>query len=160
MLHRALAEWTHAPLLGTSILDEIFEEECERRRIPEGYRTEAVRLELRRHFRGFIEELADVPDNAHGFRQNIKLTDFYLDSHLSWKLHPTVVFLAGADYLFGNGNSSGADFDYTVPLNGAFAAPAEAPSGSSASACSSRSSSSADSACPARDTPECTEWAH
>src|SRR6185295_5301234 len=56
MLHRALAEWTHAPLLGTSILDEIFEEECARRRIPEGYRTEAVRLELMRHFRGFIED--------------------------------------------------------------------------------------------------------
>jgi RecB family exonuclease len=43
-------------LLGTSILDEIFEEECARRRIPEGYRTEAVRLELMRHFRGFIED--------------------------------------------------------------------------------------------------------
>jgi len=56
VLHRALAEWTHAPLLGTSILDEIFEEECARRRIPEGYRTEAVRLELMRHFRGFIED--------------------------------------------------------------------------------------------------------
>jgi len=56
MLHRALAEWTHAPLLGTSILDGIFEEECARRRIPEGYRTEAVRLELMRHFRGFIED--------------------------------------------------------------------------------------------------------
>jgi len=56
ILHRALAEWTHAPLLGTSILDEIFEEECARLRIPEGYRTEAVRLELMRHFRGFIED--------------------------------------------------------------------------------------------------------
>ena len=56
ILHRALAEWTQAPLLGTSILDQIFEEECERRRIPEGYRTEAVRLELMRHFRGFIED--------------------------------------------------------------------------------------------------------
>jgi RecB family exonuclease len=56
MLHRALAEWTYAPLLGTSILDEVFEEECVRGRIPEGYRTEAVRLELMRHFRGFIED--------------------------------------------------------------------------------------------------------
>jgi ATP-dependent helicase/DNAse subunit B len=56
MLHRALAEWTYAPLLGTSILDQVFEEECARRRIPEGYRTEAVRLELMRHFRGFIED--------------------------------------------------------------------------------------------------------
>jgi RecB family exonuclease len=56
VLHRALADWTHAPLLGTSMLDGIFEEECARRRIPEGYRTEAVRLELMRHFRGFIED--------------------------------------------------------------------------------------------------------
>lgn len=56
MLHRALAEWTRAPLLGASILDEIFEEECVRRRIPQGYRTEAVRLELMRHFRGFLED--------------------------------------------------------------------------------------------------------
>lgn len=56
MLHRALAEWTHAPLLGPAILDEIFEEECARLRIPGGYRTEAVRLELMRHFRGFLED--------------------------------------------------------------------------------------------------------
>ena len=48
MLHRALAEWTRAPLLGPAILDEIFEEECALRRVPEGYRTEAVRLELMR----------------------------------------------------------------------------------------------------------------
>ncbi len=56
ILHRALAEWTRAPLLGSAILDEIFEEECERLRVPEGYRTEAVRLELMRHFRGFLDD--------------------------------------------------------------------------------------------------------
>jgi ATP-dependent helicase/DNAse subunit B len=56
ILHRALAEWTKAPLLGSSILDEIFEEECARLRVPEGYRTEAVRLELMRHFRGFLDD--------------------------------------------------------------------------------------------------------
>ncbi|MCU1335937.1 MAG: ATP-dependent nuclease subunit B-like protein [Bryobacterales bacterium] len=56
ILHRALAEWTRAPLLGSAILDEIFEEECARRRVPEGYRTEAVRLELMRHFRGFLDD--------------------------------------------------------------------------------------------------------
>jgi len=54
ILHRALAEWTKVPLLGSAILDEIFEEECARLRVPEGYRTEAVRLELMRHFRGFL----------------------------------------------------------------------------------------------------------
>jgi ATP-dependent helicase/DNAse subunit B len=56
ILHRALAEWTKAPLLGSAILDEIFEEECARLRVPEGYRTEAVRLELMRNFRGFLED--------------------------------------------------------------------------------------------------------
>ena len=56
ILHRALAEWTRAPLLGSAILDEIFEEECARVRVPEGYRTEAVRLELMRHFRGFLDD--------------------------------------------------------------------------------------------------------
>jgi ATP-dependent helicase/DNAse subunit B len=56
ILHRALAEWTKAPLLGSAILDEIFEEECARMRVPEGYRTEAVRLELMRNFRGFLED--------------------------------------------------------------------------------------------------------
>ncbi len=58
ILHRALAEWTKAPLLGSAILDEIFEEECARLRVPEGYRTEAVRLELMRHFRGFLDDTA------------------------------------------------------------------------------------------------------
>jgi ATP-dependent helicase/DNAse subunit B len=56
MLHRALAEWTRAPLLGAAILDQVFEEECARLRVPEGYRTEAVRLELSRHFCGFLED--------------------------------------------------------------------------------------------------------
>ena len=56
ILHRALAEWTRAPLLGSAILDEIFEEECARLRVPEGYRTEAVRLELMRNFRGFLDD--------------------------------------------------------------------------------------------------------
>lgn len=56
ILHRALAEWTRAPLLGAAILDEIFEEERARLRVPEGYRTEAVRLELMRNFRGFLAD--------------------------------------------------------------------------------------------------------
>ena len=56
ILHRALAEWTRAPLLGAAVLDEIFQEECACERVPEGYRTEAVRLELMRHFRGFLDD--------------------------------------------------------------------------------------------------------
>jgi ATP-dependent helicase/DNAse subunit B len=44
ILHRALAEGS---------LDQVFEEECQKHNIPQTYRTEAVRLELKRHFDGF-----------------------------------------------------------------------------------------------------------
>ena len=44
ILHRALAEGN---------LDRVFEEECHKNNIPQTYRTEAVRLELQRHFEAF-----------------------------------------------------------------------------------------------------------
>ncbi len=44
ILHRALAEGN---------LDRVFEEECHKNNIPRTYRTEAVRLELQRHFEAF-----------------------------------------------------------------------------------------------------------
>jgi len=44
ILHRALAEGN---------LDRVFEEECLKNNIPRTYRTEAVRLELQRHFEAF-----------------------------------------------------------------------------------------------------------
>jgi ATP-dependent helicase/DNAse subunit B len=44
ILHRALAEGN---------LDRVFEEECQKNNIPKNYRTEAVRLELQRHFDAF-----------------------------------------------------------------------------------------------------------
>ncbi len=44
ILHRALAEGD---------LDQVFEEECEKNNIPKTYRTEAIRLELERHFEAF-----------------------------------------------------------------------------------------------------------
>jgi len=44
ILHRALAEGE---------LDRVFEEECQKNNIPKTYRTEAVRLELKRHFDAF-----------------------------------------------------------------------------------------------------------
>ena len=55
VIHQALAEWTAAPLLGTDILNRVFEDECQRLRIPFTYRTEAVRLQLLRHFEAFIQ---------------------------------------------------------------------------------------------------------
>jgi iron complex outermembrane recepter protein len=79
-------------------------------------------------FRGFLEEIANTPDNAHGFRENIYFTDVYLDSHLSWKLPRATSLLVGGDYLHGTGTARGADFDYTVPLDGRQAARIDAPS--------------------------------
>jgi len=55
ILHRALAEWIRAPLLGAEVLEQVFDEECAQRRVPRTYRTEAVRLELLRHFKMFLE---------------------------------------------------------------------------------------------------------
>lgn len=56
ILHRALAEVAGAPLLGSAVLDQIFDQECARERVPRTYRTEAVRLELLRHFESFLRD--------------------------------------------------------------------------------------------------------
>lgn len=83
-------------------------------------------------FRGFIEQLIPPDpengiDNAHGIREKINLTDVYVDSHFSWKLPRSVTFLAGTDYLHGTGNARGADFDYSMNLDGTVADPGEVP---------------------------------
>jgi outer membrane receptor protein involved in Fe transport len=74
------------------------------------------------NFRGFLNTIEDVPDNATGLRQNINLTDLYVDSHFVWPAKAHVQLVAGGDYLHGKGNSVGAIFDYTTPLDGATAA--------------------------------------
>jgi RecB family exonuclease len=56
ILHAALAEWIRAPLLGTDVFRRVFDDECDRKKIPLTYRREAVRLEMLRHFEGFIED--------------------------------------------------------------------------------------------------------
>lgn len=56
IVHRALAEWIRAPLLGQAIFDRVFDEECELNRVPRTYRTEAVRLEMLRAFESFIAD--------------------------------------------------------------------------------------------------------
>ncbi len=56
ILHRVLAEWARAPLYGSAVFDDIFEEECRRARIPFNYRTEAIRLEMRRNFEAFLAD--------------------------------------------------------------------------------------------------------
>ncbi len=78
--------------------------------------------------RGFLQDLSNAPDNARGLREDIHLTDAYLDSHLAWKPAHGVSFLLGADYLHGTGNARGADFEFTVPLDGSQAVQVNAPS--------------------------------
>jgi ATP-dependent helicase/DNAse subunit B len=56
ILHRALAEAARMPLLARAVFDDVFEEECRRARVPEGYRTEAVRLELLRNLEAFLND--------------------------------------------------------------------------------------------------------
>jgi hypothetical protein len=56
ILHRALAEVSRMPLLARAVFDDVFAEECRRARVPEGYRTEAVRLEILRHFEAFMND--------------------------------------------------------------------------------------------------------
>jgi iron complex outermembrane receptor protein len=78
--------------------------------------------------RGFLTDIADTQNNAHGFHEKIYLTDLYVDSHISWSLLRSVRFLFGGDYLRGAGAAHGADFDYTTPLNGSFAPHVPSPS--------------------------------
>ncbi len=56
IIHRALAEWIREPLPGAEALNRVFQETCRELRIPHGYRTEAVRLELLRSFEAFLAE--------------------------------------------------------------------------------------------------------
>lgn len=78
--------------------------------------------------RGFLTDIADTQNNAHGFREKIYLTDVYVDSHISWKLLQSLCFLFGGDYLRGAGAAHGADFDYTARLNGGLAPIVSSPS--------------------------------
>jgi ATP-dependent helicase/DNAse subunit B len=56
IIHRAFAEWSDKPLLGTALLEQAFDTMCATERVPKTYRTEAVRLELLRHFESFLKD--------------------------------------------------------------------------------------------------------
>ena len=78
-------------------------------------------------FRGFLEDAGVAFDptgtnpNAHGVREKIRLTDVYIDTHFTWKAQTELTVVVGGDYLHGRARAHGADFDYSVPVNGAFA---------------------------------------
>ncbi len=79
ILHRALALWAQAPIFGASLLDKAFDEEIAAKRIPLGYRTEAVRLELLRHFEAFLrDQQVAVP------------RDVRVEQKVSFALNPTL----------------------------------------------------------------------
>ena len=69
-------------------------------------------------FRGFLTDVANGPNNAAGFKENIELQHLYADSHLIWPSVAGVQFMAGVDALFGNGEAKGATFTYSAPVNG------------------------------------------
>ncbi|HET9316244.1 MAG TPA: TonB-dependent receptor [Vicinamibacteria bacterium] len=72
-------------------------------------------------FRGFLTDLDAAVDNARGIRENVEQRDLYFDTHLSWATSQTLRLVAGLDFLHGEGEAEGADFDYTAPLDGSFA---------------------------------------
>lgn len=82
------------------------------------YTTGSVSHSNQDILRGFLQDLSNSPDNGHGFREKIQLTDVYVDSHFAWKPSRSAQLLAGADFMHGTGNAQGADFDYTIPLSG------------------------------------------
>jgi iron complex outermembrane receptor protein len=71
-------------------------------------------------FRGFLSSLSDHPTvpNARGIRENIDTLDLYADTHIAWSSGSDWTALAGFDYIHGNGDAIGADFDYFAPLSG------------------------------------------
>ncbi|MEO8449851.1 MAG: TonB-dependent receptor [Gemmatimonadota bacterium] len=70
-------------------------------------------------FRGFLTDIANTPDNASGFRENIDVNDIYADTHILWPAQSKLRFMTGVDALFAGGEATGATFTYTVPLSGA-----------------------------------------
>ncbi len=68
--------------------------------------------------RGFLVEVADVPDNAEGFSQDRKVTDVYFDSHLAFALGEAWHLVAGVDHLYGKGTADSENFHYEVELEG------------------------------------------
>jgi iron complex outermembrane receptor protein len=70
-------------------------------------------------FRGFLTTVADVTDNATGFKEEIEINDIYVDTHMLWGGDSKIRTMAGADALIAQGEAKGATYSYTAPLNGA-----------------------------------------
>jgi iron complex outermembrane receptor protein len=85
--------------------------------------TLAVTHSKRDTIRGFLTDLSDTDPNAEGFDQTLKTDDVYFDSHLAWRLGPSLHLVAGVDHLYGKAKADAETFDYFVPLSGRGAPP-------------------------------------
>ncbi len=69
------------------------------------------------NIRGFLRDDFDLTpvgvSNADGFRQRVKTTDVYFDSHFSHE-SPVLDWAVGADWLYGRGRQRSANFEYFV----------------------------------------------
>jgi outer membrane receptor protein involved in Fe transport len=73
-----------------------------------------------RNVRGFLREDFDdsgATSNADGFRQRVRLTDVYADSHVS-SASKRLDWVAGVDWLYGSGRQRSANFEYAVLPDG------------------------------------------
>jgi iron complex outermembrane receptor protein len=72
----------------------------------------------RDNLRGFLDEVADEPLNAEGFRQDARLVNVYFDTHADWRLGEHVHLIAGVDHLYGKGGQDSEIFRYSASLDG------------------------------------------
>ncbi|MES2002546.1 MAG: TonB-dependent receptor [Pseudomonadota bacterium] len=73
-----------------------------------------------RNTRGFLREDFDasgLTSNVDGFRQRVRLTDVYADTHVG-AAGSAFDWVIGADWLHGKGSQSSANFEYAVLPNG------------------------------------------
>ena len=73
-----------------------------------------------RNTKGFLRpdfDTSGLESNADGFRQKVRLTDLYADSHASYK-SARFDWLVGADWLYGKGRQHSANFEYFIAPDG------------------------------------------
>jgi iron complex outermembrane receptor protein len=73
-----------------------------------------------RNTKGFLRADFDVTgatSNADGFRQRVRMTDVYADTHVG-RTGSVVDWIVGADWLYGQGTQHSANFEYAVLPDG------------------------------------------
>jgi ATP-dependent helicase/nuclease subunit B len=101
IIHRAFAEWSDKPLLGTALLEDAFDALCAKERVPKTYRTEAVRLELLRHFEAFLRDHTV----ELGWRSRV-------EEQFEFELHPGLVLHGRLDRVDENSAGQALVIDY------------------------------------------------